>query len=195
MVLAIVVSSLTISWQFLRAWLALFLQDYHKYTKEATRGLMSGYFIASDVGCILSGVLTARLVARGWTIHRSRVTGFLVFTLLTACGALVPYAGNGWLMVALLFMAGAGILGLHPYYYSLTQELSARHMGSLCGVLSALGWIVSSVSQIRLGRRIEATQSYELGLLLVGLAPVLGLLAMATLWPRSEARPPGHPPA
>ncbi|MCA9099453.1 MAG: MFS transporter, partial [Planctomycetaceae bacterium] len=36
-VLAVMVASLTISWQFLRAWLALFLQDHHKYSKELTR--------------------------------------------------------------------------------------------------------------------------------------------------------------
>ena len=61
-VAAIIVATLTISWQFLRAWLALFLQDYHGYSKEATRGLMSGYFIAADIGCLLSGVLVTRFV-------------------------------------------------------------------------------------------------------------------------------------
>lgn len=185
-VLGTIVATLTISWQFLRAWLALFLQDHHGYSKEATRGLMSGYFIASDVGCVLSGILVARLTAIGWSVHSSRVTGFLIFTILTACGALVPFAGNGWLMVSLLFIAGAGILGLHPFYYSLTQELSARHMGSLCGALAAGGWIVSSASQILLGRRIEATKSYELGLLMVGLAPMIGLMALILIWPKTE---------
>jgi len=191
-VAAVIVATLTISWQFLRAWLALLLQDHHGFSREATRGLMSGYFIASDIGCILSGALVVQLAARGWTVDSSRKLGFFVFALLTACGAVVPIAGSGWLMVALLFTTGAGILGLHPYYYSLAQELSKTRMGVLSGVLAAGGWIVSSLSQIFLGRHIEATHSYALGLLMVGLAPFIGWLALVLLWPsrdREEAKP------
>ncbi len=182
-VLAIVIAMLTISWQFLRAWLALFLQDHHGYTKEATRVLNSGYFIAADVGCLLSGFLVTRLTARGWRVHSARQLGFFVFTLLTACGAMVPFVGDGWLMVVLLFCAGAGILGLHPYYYALAQELSVKRMGVLSGGLAATAWIVSSLSQIFLGKHIEATKSYQDGLVIVGLAPVIGLIALLTLWP------------
>lgn len=187
-VLAVIVATLTISWQFLRAWLALFLQDHHHYTKEATRGLNSGYFIAADIGCILSGVLVTRLTRRGWRVHSARQAGFFIFTLLTACGALVPFVGDGWIMVALLFIAGAGILGLHPYYYALAQELSLKRMGLLSGALAAGGWVVSSLSQIYLGRHIEATKSYELGLVIVGLAPVIGLIALLLLWPAKSPR-------
>lgn len=182
-VLAIMIATLNVSWQFLRAWLALFLQDHHHYSKEATRGLMAGYFIAADVGCILSGVLVTRLVSTGWPVHRSRVLGYFVFSLLTACGALVPYAGNGWMMILLLFTAGAGILGLHPYYYALTQEISHKYMGTFSGFLAAGGWIVSATSSIYIGRQIEASKSYELGLLMVGLAPMIGFVVLFFLWP------------
>lgn len=183
-VLAVIVSTLNVSWQFLRAWLALFLQDNHGYSPDATRALMSGYFIAADVGCILSGMMVNQLTGRGWRVHEARVFGFLAFSLLTACGALVPYAGNGWFMVCLLFVTGAGILGLHPFYYALTQEISVRNMGALAGALAAGGWIVSSTAQIYLGRHIEATASYERGLLLVGLAPLIGFATLRICWPR-----------
>lgn len=183
-VLGLIVATLTISWQFLRAWLALFLQDHHQYSKLATRGIMSGYFIAADVGCILAGTLVSYLAARGVGVHSARVVGFAIFTLLTACGALVPYVGDGAIMLACLYVAGAGILGLHPYYYALAQELPAKHMGVLSGGLAAIGWMVSSTSQIVLGARIEATKSYEAGLLMVGLAPVVGLIALVVLWPK-----------
>lgn len=183
----IVVATLTISWQFLRAWLLLYLQDSQGYSQIAARGLMSGYFIASDVGCILSGLLVAQLARRGMTVTQSRAVGYGIFTLLTACGALVPVAGGGWLMILLLFLTGAGILGLHPFYYSMTQELSSKHMGSLSGMLAAFGWIVSSTFQIRVGDHIKAEQSYDLGLTIVGLGPVLGLIAILLLWPRERA--------
>ena len=188
-ILAIVVATLTISWQFLRAWIALFLQDHHGYTPLATRALMPGYFIAADVGCILSGVLVTRLTRRGWQVQPARLLGYVIFAMLAAAAALIPFAGNGWLMVALLYIAGAGILGLHPYYYALTQELSVTRMGILSGGLAAWGWIVSSLNQILIGRHIEATKSYELGLMIVGLAPMVGLIALLLCWPRIKTSP------
>ena len=183
-VLVIIVGTLTISWQFLRAWLLLFLQDHHGYLPARARGLMSGYFIASDIGCILSGLLVTVLATRGWAVHSARRVGYVLFTGLTACGAVVPFVGNDGPMVVLLYLAGAGILGLHPYYYPLTQEISGKHMGVMSGGLAASGWVVASVSQILLGQQIEATKSYQLGLVIVGLAPTIGLIALLTLWPK-----------
>jgi hypothetical protein len=40
--------------------------------------------------------------------------------------------------------------------------------------------------QILIGQHIEATKSYELGLLIVGLAPVVGLIALLFCWPRKS---------
>ena len=91
-------------------------------------------------------------------------------------------------MVGLLFVAGAGILGLHPFYYSLTQDISAKRMGSLSGALAAFGWVVSATSQIFLGQHIQESKSYELGLLMVGLAPMIGFAALLFLWPRDQAK-------
>jgi ACS family hexuronate transporter-like MFS transporter len=184
-VLAVVIASLTISWQFLRAWLGLFLQDYHGYSKLATRGIMSAYFIVADVGCILSGVLVARLASRGWRVEDARRLGYFAFSLLAACATLVPFVGGGAPMVAALLVAGAGILGLHPYYYAFAQELSARRMGVLSGALAAWGWVASSLWQIRVGSLIEQTGSYRLGLVIVGLVPMVGCLALLACWPRS----------
>ena len=39
-----------------------------------------------------------------------------------------------------VMLVGAGILGLHPIYYALGQELPAKHMAFLSGSLAASGW-------------------------------------------------------
>ena len=85
-------------------------------------------------------------------------------------------------MVAGLMVAGAGILGLHPLYYALSQELPARRYGVLSGALAAGGWVVSSLNQILVGAHIQATGRYDVGLVIAGLAPLLGLAALVLLW-------------
>ena len=188
LVLALIVSSLTVSWQFLRAWLPLFLEDFHSYTKPRSRLAVSGYYIAAEVGCVLVGFVVTALVNRGREIHAARVITFAGYTGLTALVVAVPFVGSGPLMIAGLMIAGAGILGLHPLYYALSQELPHRHMGVISGALAAGGWIVSSVFQILIGTRIQETKSYDVGLVIVGLAPLVGLIALLVLWKRASER-------
>jgi MFS transporter, ACS family, aldohexuronate transporter len=181
-VLGIIVGSLTVSWQFLRAWLPLFLEDFHGYSKLDSRLAVSGYYIAAEIGCLLVGGVVMVLVKRGHAVHRARVTAFAGYTALTAFAAAVPFLGSGWPMIAGLMIAGAGILGLHPLYYALSQELPHRRMGVLSGALAAGGWVVSSINQILIGARIQETRSYDVGLVIAGLAPLAGLVVLIALW-------------
>ncbi len=184
-VLAVVVSCLNVSWQFLRAWLPLFLQDFHKFTPEATADCVSGYFISADVGCLLAGALARWLVARGWAVDAARKLGFAGFAGLTALAAVVPWAGSGAVMVAFLMLAGAGILGLHPYYYAFAQDLSARRTGIVSGGLAAVAWVASGLFNVAIGKRIQDTGSYDTGLVIVGLAPLLALAVLLLFGRRS----------
>jgi ACS family hexuronate transporter-like MFS transporter len=79
-------------------------------------------------------------------------------------------------------MAATGIICLHPYYYALTQELPSKHMGFLSGFLAAAGWGVVGLVQKELGAHIEATNSYDAAFVLVGVAPLFGLIALLTHW-------------
>ena len=177
-----VIIGLTISWQFLRAWLPKYLKESQGFSPDITDWIVAGYYITADVGCLASGFLVRWLVSRGRNIDSARIIGFAVFTAITLMAALVPVAGGGWVGVGLLTVAAAGILGLHPYYYALAQELPAKHMGFLSGFLAAAGWVVVGQIQKELGTHIEATKSYDRGFVLVGVAPLFGLFALVTLW-------------
>jgi MFS transporter, ACS family, hexuronate transporter len=182
LMLAFIVGSLNVSWQFLRAWLPLYLEDFHGYSKLDSRVAVSGYYIAAEVGCLLVGVVVMVLVKRGRSVHGARLITYSCYAALTGLAAVVPFLGSGPLMIAGLMIAGAGILGLHPLYYSLSQELPHRYMGSISGALAAGGWVLSGVFQILIGARIQATKSYDVGLVIAGLAPLVGLLALIVLW-------------
>ncbi len=185
-----VIIGLTISWQFPRAWLPKYLKESQGFSDDATDWIVSAYYITADVGCLASGMLVRFLVKRGRTIDSARIIGFAVFAAIVLLATLVPVVGGGWLGVVLLSLAGAGILGLHPYYYALVQELPARNMGFLSGLLTAVGWFLSGEFQKQMGAVIEATKRYDVGFVVVGVAPLLGLLALVLFW-----RPVGASPS
>ncbi len=187
-VLLAVVGSITVSWQFLRAWLPKYLKESQGFSPDETDVAVAGYYIVAEIGCLLAGVMVKWLVSRGFGVHSARVRGFAVFSVIAAAAALVPVVGGGWIGVGVLWLAGAGILGLHPYYYALAQELPAKSMGALSGMIAAVGWFVAGFVQKELGAQIKATNSYDVGLVIAGLAPLLGLIALVVLW-KSEGAP------
>jgi ACS family hexuronate transporter-like MFS transporter len=190
-VLGVVVTCIGVSWQFIRAWLPKYLKEYHHYSAGLADLAVVGYYVAADLGCILAGFGVKWLAGRGWAVHPARVLVFVGWAGLTALAALVPVlGGNPWVLVPVLMLVGAGILGLHPVYYALAQELPAKHMGVLSGALAAVTWVTVGTVQGELGAHIRATGSYDVGLVIAGLAPLLGLAALVLLW-RPAADPSG----
>ncbi len=89
-------------------------------------------------------------------------------------------------MLGVLLLVAGGTLGVFPCYYSFTQELSTKNMGKLTGLLSFLGWMSSPVHKY-FGRLVDESGSFDLGIAVVGWAPMFGLLVFLILWPRGAA--------
>ncbi len=183
-----VILGISSSWQFIREWLPKYLKESQGFSADATDLIVPVYYISGEMGCFAAGVFVRWLVARGRPVHSARVVGYAVFALITASAALAPLFG-GWAAVGLIVLAGAGILGLHPYYYALAQELPAKHMALLSGLLAAAGWFVVGEVQKGMGKHIQATGSYDIGFYIAGLAPLAGLVALLLLWKPSGERP------
>jgi ACS family hexuronate transporter-like MFS transporter len=102
---------------------------------------------------------------------------------LTTVAAALP---QGWLLLGVLLVVGAGTLGLFPCYYSFTQEMSPQHIGKATGVLATIGWFASAPLQKVFGRLVDQTGSFDLGLALIGWAPFVALGTMLLLWRRDD---------
>lgn len=179
---------LNVSWQFIREWLPKYLKESQGFSADAADLIAPLYYVSAEVGCFAGGVLVLWLVARGREVHSARVTAYSLFAVITASAAVAPLVG-GWGAVALIVFAGAGILGLHPLYYAFTQELPAKHMALLAGLLTSIGWFLVGEMQKRMGAHIQATGSYDVGFYLAGLAPLAGLLALLVLWKPTRPAP------
>ena len=174
-------------WHVYRVWLMKFLQTGRGYAEKAALDFNSLYFIATDVGCITAGVVSLWLIRR-WALspHDARRRVYAGACLLTSLSVFIPWLGKGWPLLAILLLIGAGALALFPCYYSFVQELSPHHVGRLTGLLSLWVWAVTSPMHSFFGMLVDHSKSYDLGLVIAGLAPWLGVLAMKFLWPRGD---------
>ena len=186
-VLLIVVMSINSCWHLYRAWLPKFLQKGRGYTELEMFWINTWFNVMTDVGCISAGCLTAVLCYRGFSVHSSRRTVFGLCSVLVAFGGLIPWLSKGPLLLVILMIVGAGSLGLFPCYYSLSQELTRTHQGKITGLLGTVAWVTTSPLHPLFGRLVDNTKSYDLGLSLASLMPMVALVGLCVLWPREPS--------
>lgn len=178
-------------WHIYRVWLMKFLQTGRGYEEATALNFNSLYFIATDVGCILAGAVSLWLIRRrSVSPHNARRTVYACACLLTSLSVFIPWLPKGWPLLGTILLIGAGALALFPCFYSFTQELSPNHVGRLTGLLSLWVWAVTSPMHSFFGMLADRTKSYDLGLVIAGLAPWLGVIAMKLLWRKDEQPTP-----
>lgn len=187
LVLAVVVVAINLFWHFYRAWLPKMLREQYAYSREFVNYFTSIFYIATDVGCLGAGLAAKLLTRRGLSVHRARVVTFLGCAALTLLGSVTSVLPAGPMLLGMLLLIGAGALGLFPIYYSLLQELSARHQGKVTGSLGCIAWISSALMHRGVGRWVDSTGSYHAALLVTGLLPLGALLVLGAFWDQRSA--------
>jgi ACS family hexuronate transporter-like MFS transporter len=180
--LVVVVIVINLCWQFFRAWMPKMLQEQYHYTSDTVQYFSIAYYIAADVGCLAIGFLTKWLAGRGVVVHQARMLTFLACAGLTALTTVAAALPASTLFLAILLLIAFGSLGLFPSYYAFTQELSARRMGNVTGLLSFMTWMAHAIVQEPIGGWIDRTGLFSRVMLVAGLVPWIGVLAMLTLW-------------
>jgi MFS transporter, ACS family, hexuronate transporter len=187
-VLMVIVVTISLAWQFHRAWLPKYLKEHHGYSESTANYFTSGYYLVADVGCLFFGAVVSVLTRFHMPFRTARLIGFAGCAALVSLSAVVPRLEPGPLLFLALLAVGAGALGAHPQYYALAQELPARHMGLLSGVLSATSWVAVGYMQGEMGDYIKQTSSYDWPLVVTGLAPLVGLTTLV-VWMSVTKRP------
>ena len=180
--LIIVVIVINLCWQFFRAWMPKMLREQYLYDANQVQYFSIAYYIAADVGCLSIGFLVRWLAGRGFSVHRARLVTFFGCSLLTALSVVAAGLPASALLLVTLLAIGFGSLGQFPTYYAFTQELSARRMGNITGILSFLTWMVHALVQKPIGQWLDRTHDYSPVMFLAGLTPLIGLLAILLLW-------------
>jgi len=173
---------INLCFQFFRAWMPKMLLEQLHYTDRQVQLVSIAFYIAADLGCLAVGYLVKRLAVRQGSIHAARMTLALGCSLLTALSTVAAWLDASWLLLILLLVIAFGALGIFPLYYAFTQEITAKQMGNLSGMLGFAFWFVYGMVQGRVGALIDHWHSYSPVMFVAGLLPMLGFLGMLLLW-------------
>ena len=101
---------------------------------------------------------------------------------MTTLALTVSSLGTGPLLLGVLLVIGFGALGLFPNYYSFSQELTFRHQGKVTGMLGCACWLAMATLQWLVGKSVDETGSYAIGLGVAGVTPLIALAALLLFW-------------
>ena len=90
-------------------------------------------------------------------------------------------------MLGILLLSGAGALGIFPIYYSFAQDVSPNHQGKVTSLSALGGWLVSSYAQPLFGKLKDQTGTYDIGIWIISLLPVIPLIALWLFWHHEPA--------
>jgi ACS family hexuronate transporter-like MFS transporter len=189
LIVLFVIALINTTWQIFRAWMPKFLQEGRGYSEAHALYFNSAWFVATDIGCLAAGALAVWLAKKHLSVHDSRVVVFAGCALLTAVCVLVPWLGKGWVLLGVLSLAGAGALGVFPLYHAFTQDISGEHQGKITGIAGVAAWLVPAQIQRLFGVLADHTGSFDLGLALAGLLPLLAVIPLWLFWNNKSVTP------
>lgn len=125
-------------WHFVLFWFPKYLTDVHKMSLGEVGKIGWIVYLAADVGCVLGGFLSGRLIRRGLRAADARKWTMTAVAFLIPCSAVVPFVSA---KVAILTLVSVVALAHMTWIVSLTtlavDLFPANRLGTIFGVIAA----------------------------------------------------------
>ena len=190
-------------WLFYLFWLPKFLDAKWGVHLETIALPLIAIYLVADVGSIGGGWFSSALIARGWTVNRSRKTALLVAALLIVPTMFAPLADSLWMAVAIVAVAAAAHQWWSANLFTTVSDMFPRQaVGSVTGIGGFTGAMSAMLFQRLTGWILDVSHSnYQIVFVICGLAYVtaFGLIqllvpGMAPIDERSLDRPIAETP-
>ena len=168
-------------WYLYIFWMPAYLQEARGFSLQEVGQSAWMPFLAAGLGALSGGYASGALIARGWTVDRSRKTVMIVGALMTSAGILAmrasdPYVALGWMSVTLF--------GFQVWVNNLQTLPSDFFPNSAVGSVFGLGGAAAAIASIAFtwgtGQVVDAF-GYTPMFLVAGVLGPLGLIVTLTL--------------
>jgi ACS family hexuronate transporter-like MFS transporter len=177
-----------VCWHFYNQWFPRYLTEDLRVSARGEQWVLAGFFVAADLGSMLSGWTTRKLARAGYSVERSRqivMTGLAaVVVAATVPAAYLPAERPDDLAAkfAVFFVVASAAMGGFAIFFSLAQDVVPRHTAKVLGVCGCASWLaISGVT--KLAGSLAGPGKYAELFLAVGCVPLIAAAA-GWLWPR-----------
>jgi len=184
--------AVNMAWHLYRVWLPRHLVVDLKFTDKELQYLLMGYYLVADLGSIVFGFITKRLISKGLPIEGARKLIVIAASLVCLMALPALFTPPRWVMVPLYWIVGAGIMGVFAMFYSFVQDIVPAHTSKCLGLIGATVWFIVSRLHPLIGRFADthdtAFGKFAPMLLAAGALPLLAAV-FALTWPRKVPAP------
>ncbi|UDF05731.1 MFS transporter [Asticcacaulis sp. AND118] len=176
----IVVKFLTVPvWWLYLFWLPDFLHRTHSLDLSVLGLPLLMIFALADIGSIIGGWASSRLIARGLSVGRARKGVMAACALLILPLVAVPFSPWLWVSVAIVALAAAAHQAFSANLLALPSDLFPKDVvGSVVGIGGAAGAIGAMLTAMLSGVVLEFTGSYVPIFLVAGTVYLAAVLVL-----------------
>ena len=170
-------------WMFL-FWLPDFLSRTYNIDLKGYGPPLIAVYVIADIGSILGGWGSSRMLARGATANRARKLAMLGCAIVVMPVAFAAYAPSAWIAVLLIGLACAGHQGFSSNLFAMPADLFPRWaQGSIVGLGGFAGAAGGMLMSKYAGWVLETIGSYTPIFLFCGVAYLLALTVVHLINP------------
>lgn len=176
-------------WLFYLFWLPKFLDTNWGVRLSGLAAPLVAIYVLADVGSVGGGWFSSRLIAKGWTINRSRKVAMGVAALLILPTVFAPFATSMWVAVAIVSMAAAAHQWWSCNLFTTVSDMFPRPaVASVVGIGGFMGAMSAMAFQRVTGAILDATGSnYQIIFVICAVVYVGALALFHVLVPRMES--------
>jgi len=173
------------AWGFYQSFLPDFLQKAFNLELEATARWTGVFFAVATAGGVAGGWLAQMLLNRGWTVNAARKVSLLVCALAVVPVCLAPFAGNIWLAVLIVGIAGSAHQGWSANLFTVVSDTMPKEtISSVVGLGGFMAYFTGGFVNGITGYILQKTGSYVPVFIYLSGMYLLALLAIQLLVPK-----------
>jgi ACS family hexuronate transporter-like MFS transporter len=126
-------------WYFYIFWFPQYLSKVHGFDLVQIGKTAWIPFVTADIGNLVGGWMTGRLLKAGWPTNRARKTVTAIFALLMTAGLGVAFTSNVWIAIGLISVATFGYTGYNTNTLAFPPDVFPKNLVASAWGLASMG--------------------------------------------------------
>jgi len=167
-------------WWLYLTWLPDFLVKAHHVDIRGAMLPLATIYLVADVGSVLGGYVSSKLMHRGYSVNAARKLTMGVFAVSVTPIVFAAQVDSLWMPVALVSIAASGHQAWSANLYTLVSDMFPRRaVGSVIGFGGMMGACGGAIMQIAVGVWLDASNNNYVPIFVA--AGTLYLIALAVI--------------